>query len=70
MGLRDDIKHASSSKEIELILEKSNSYTEASNKTRRSWQNTAKRRNLELATEKHSKKNVSKKTKTKKSKKS
>lgn len=48
MGLREDIKNAVSSTDVESLLNKGKSFEFASNRTRQSWKSTARFRIVEL----------------------
>ncbi len=49
IGLREQIKHAQSEKEVSELLLKSKSYEWASEFTKRAWKSTAKSRLAELS---------------------
>lgn len=51
-GLREQIARAESPEEITELLAKAGTYTQASERTRRAWKNTANRRRDELAARK------------------
>lgn len=48
-GLRERIAKAGSPEEIAKLLDEGSTYTQADDRTRRSWLATANRRNTELA---------------------
>lgn len=60
MGLRQDIKNASTEAEIQSLLEKGSKFSNALEKTKRSWASTAKRRTHEIVTGINSKTEVKK----------
>lgn len=49
IGLRERIREATTIQEVELLRAEGLQYAEASQKTRRAWQTTAKRKLAELA---------------------
>tara|TARA_R100001510_G_C7646132_1_gene203451 strand:- start:1708 stop:1935 length:228 start_codon:yes stop_codon:yes gene_type:complete len=63
MGLRQLIKDAPSIEVIDSLLTTGSAYTDATDKTRRKWENTAQRRKNELAKPAKAKANNKKKTK-------
>jgi hypothetical protein len=49
LGLRERIREATTTQEVEMLRAEGLQYTDASQKTRRAWQTTAKRKLAELA---------------------
>jgi hypothetical protein len=49
LGLRERIREATTIQEVEMLRAEGLQYTDASQKTRRAWQTTAKRKLAELA---------------------
>ena len=68
MGLRQLIKDAPSIEVIDSLLATGSAYTDATDKTRRKWENTAQRRKNELAKPAKAKAKANNKKKTKKGK--
>lgn len=51
-GLRERIAKAATVEEVKTLLDEGSTYTQADDRTRRSWHATAHRRNIELAPKK------------------